>query len=76
MKIEEIRNEMLNELEKVSNLKELDELRVKYLGKKGIITELNSEIKNVPNEEKKALVKMLILYVRLFKNAFLKLKKI
>lgn len=54
MKIEEIRNEMLNELEKVSNLKELDELRVKYLGKKGIITELNSEIKNVPNEEKKA----------------------
>ncbi len=29
------------------------ELKVKYLGKKGIITELNSKIKDIPNEEKK-----------------------
>ena len=33
--------------------KALNDLKVKYLGKKGLITELNSEIKNIPNEEKK-----------------------
>ena len=33
--------------------KSLEDLRIKYLGKKGLITELNSEIKNIPNEEKK-----------------------
>ena len=33
--------------------KTLEDLRIKYLGKKGLITELNSEIKNIPNEEKK-----------------------
>lgn len=37
----------------VSSMKELNELKVKYLGKKGVITELNSKIKDVPNEEKK-----------------------
>ena len=31
----------------------LNDLKIKYLGKKGLITELNSEIKNIPNEEKK-----------------------
>ena len=39
-------------IDKVS-LKELNDLKVKYLGKKGLITILNSEIKNIPNEEKK-----------------------
>lgn len=53
MKVEEITKEMQEDLQSVSNLKALNELRIKYLGKKGIITELNSEIKNVPNEEKK-----------------------
>lgn len=37
----------------VNNLKELNDLKVKYLGKKGIISELNQEIRNIPNEEKK-----------------------
>ena len=54
MKAEEIKNTMLEELDHVTDLKNLNDLRVKYLGKKGLITELNSEIKNVPNEEKKA----------------------
>ena len=35
------------------DLKRLNDLKVKYLGKKGLITELNSEIRNVLNEEKK-----------------------
>ena len=54
MKIEDIKNTMLDELKSIDDLKALNDLRVKYLGKKGLITELNSEIKNVPNEEKKA----------------------
>ena len=53
MKIEEVKMSLLNDEEKVTNLNELNDLKVKYLGKKGLITELNSEIKNVPNEEKK-----------------------
>ena len=53
MKIDELKKKMLEELEHVDDLKKLNDLRVKYLGKKGLITELNSEIKNVPNEEKK-----------------------
>ena len=57
MKVEEIKNKMQEELQGVCDLKALNDLRVKYLGKKGLITELNSEIKNIPNEEKKALVK-------------------
>ena len=53
MKIEEVKMNLLKDEEKVTNLNELNDLKVKYLGKKGLITELNSEIKNVPNEEKK-----------------------
>lgn len=37
-----------------SNLQEVDEFRIKFLSKKGLITELFAEFKNVPVEEKKA----------------------
>ena len=53
-KIIEVKNSLEKELVEKVNLKELNDLKVKYLGKKGLITELNSEIKNIPNEEKKA----------------------
>ena len=53
MKMEEIRNLIEEDKKIVSNLNELNDLKVKYLGKKGLITELNQGIKNVPNEEKK-----------------------
>jgi len=53
MKVEEVKKLLDEDLKDVSDLKVLDDLRVKYLGKKGLITELNSEIKNIPNEEKK-----------------------
>jgi len=41
------------EKEQISSLEELNDLKVKYMGKKGLITELSSQIKNIPNEEKK-----------------------
>ncbi len=52
-KIKEVKELLEKDLVETDDLKVLDDLRVKYLGKKGLITELNSEIKNVPNEEKK-----------------------
>lgn len=52
-KIKEVGELLKKDLVEINDLKVLDDLRVKYLGKKGLITELNSEIKNVPNEDKK-----------------------
>ena len=52
-RVNEVKEMLQKDLVKTDDLKVLDDLRVKYLGKKGLITELNSEIKNVPNEEKK-----------------------
>ena len=36
-----------------ANLAEISELKVHYLGKKGIITQVASQIKDIPNEQKK-----------------------
>ena len=53
MSIESVKSELEKDLVDVSSMEQLNELKIKYLSKKGLITELNSEIKNVPNEEKK-----------------------
>ena len=47
-----IRQDVLASLEEVTNLKELDQIRVQQLGKKGPITEVLKNIKNLANEEK------------------------
>ncbi len=52
-KVLEIKEKLKKDLIDTINEKDLNDLKVKYLGKKGLITELNSEIKNIPNEEKK-----------------------
>ena len=52
-KIIEVKEQLENNIKSIKDLKELNDLKVKFLGKKGLITELNSEIKNVVNEEKK-----------------------
>ncbi|MBQ6324119.1 MAG: phenylalanine--tRNA ligase subunit alpha [Bacilli bacterium] len=52
-KVLEVKKELEKDLVEIDDLKVVNDLKVKYLGKKGLITELNSEIKNVPNEEKK-----------------------
>ena len=51
--IEEIKNLINLKMDKVNNMQELNDLKVEFLGKKGLITEANSAIKNIPNEEKK-----------------------
>ena len=45
--MEEIKKQFEQEISLVENLTDLNELKVKYLGKKGIITELNSKIKKI-----------------------------
>ena len=58
----------------VKTIQELNELKVKYMGKKGIISELNSKIKDVPNEEKKTFG-MKVNEVRTLFNDFYDAKK-
>ena len=52
-KIEEIKKLIEEKIKNVNSLQELNELKVEFLGKKGLITEVNSMIRDIPNEEKK-----------------------
>ena len=52
-KIEQIKKDMLEELSSVNDLKTLNDIKVKYMGKKGIITEATNYIKEVDVSLKK-----------------------
>lgn len=52
-KIDSLIEELKKKLEDVKTLQELNNLKVEYQGKKGIITELNAQIKEIPAEGKK-----------------------
>ncbi len=52
-KVKSILEELMKKFAEVKTLQELNDLRVAYQGKKGVITELGAGIKDVPNEEKK-----------------------
>jgi len=49
----------LSEIKNVSSLEELEKIRIKLLGKNGIITKKFKELKNLSNEEKKKVAKEL-----------------
>ena len=51
--VNNIKEELKTIFDDVGTMNELNDLKVEYLGKKGKITELNSLIKTLPNEEKK-----------------------
>lgn len=51
--IEEIKQTVLEKLETTKELKDLEELRIAYLGKKGPITELSKSMKDLSDEEKR-----------------------
>lgn len=51
-KIKEIEKQFNSELAEVNDLKSLEEFRIKYLGRKGSITALFEEFKQLPKEEK------------------------
>ncbi len=56
-KINMIKNELAKDIVLVTSLKELGDLKVKYLGKKGLVTELTSNMNQLSIEEKKELGK-------------------
>ena len=51
---EQMKNEYLNDIQAVKDIKELTEVRNKYLSKKGKISELMAKMREIPNEEKAA----------------------
>lgn len=52
--LEVIISDFNSQLSKIKNINELEEVRVNFLGKKSQITTLFSELKNLPDEEKKS----------------------
>jgi len=52
-KIELIKNSVDNDLENVKNLNDLVNFKAKYLGKKGLVTELTANMKDLSIEERK-----------------------
>ncbi len=55
MNLEELKKQAIKEINEVNSLSELNNLKVKYLGKTGLITEELKNLRNVPNEQKAAL---------------------
>lgn len=75
MKIEEVKVSLETDLKDINDVEKLNELRIKYLGKKGLITELNGEIRNIPNEEKKEFGQKVNELRTMFTNCYDKKKK-
>lgn len=57
--IEQLRSHFLQELQEASHTKDLENLKVKYLGKKGPVQSLMLELKNSPSEERPQLGKLI-----------------
>ncbi len=53
--VESLQKEIEEQLKKVKNISELEEVRVRYLGKKGILTGYLRSLKELPVEERKKL---------------------
>lgn len=73
-KINELKKQIENIFNEDLNLEKLNELKVEYLGKKGLITELNSCIKDLPNEEKREFGKNVNELKNLFNSKYEEIK--
>ena len=51
--IKNLKEELVSKLNNVNSLKELNDLKVEYFGKKGPINELSSKMRDLSNEEKR-----------------------
>ena len=58
-KIKRVRTDFLNDFTEIGNVEDLEKIRVKYLSRKGIVSEMFDELKNVSPLEKPALGKEL-----------------
>ena len=52
--LEKISSDFNSQISAIKNKEELEEIRIKFLGKKGTITEIFSQLKNLSVEEKKS----------------------
>lgn len=52
-KIKALKEKISNDFKEISNLEELEKIRLKYMGKKGEVVELLKNLKDVAQEEKK-----------------------
>lgn len=57
--IERIKKDFSQEIEKASNPTEIEQLRIKYFSRNGIVTKLFDELKSVPVEEKPSFGKLI-----------------
>lgn len=57
--IKSVNDDFLNDFKNVNDLKSLEDLRIKYLSRSGLLANLFEELKNVPKEEKPAAGKAL-----------------
>ena len=73
-KVESIKLELEKDKIEVEDLKQLNDLKVKYLGKNGLITDINSEIKNIDASLKKEFG-MMVNSLRVDFNSFYETKK-
>ena len=64
--IEQIKQDIITKVNSIDSMKKINELKVEYTGKKGIITEIQSKIKDIPVEQKKEYGKL----VNELKNLF------
>ena len=74
MNTQEIMNKIKERIDSVNNLNDLNNVKVEYLGKTGVITNIQSKIKEIPNEEKKE-YGMKVNEVRNLFNEFYETKK-
>lgn len=51
-RLESLKQEVELEIAKVGTLQEIDEIRVKYLGKKGVLTDISKKMKEISAEER------------------------
>lgn len=65
--IKEKQLKLIKQLENIKSIQELNNLKVEYLGKKGIITEISSNLKDLSIEERKTYGAL----INNFKNIFL-----
>ena len=57
--VENLKQEVAKKLEATTSLKEVNDLKVEYLGKKGPVQELNSHMKDLSSDEKREFGKLL-----------------
>ncbi|NQU16554.1 MAG: phenylalanine--tRNA ligase subunit alpha [Candidatus Saganbacteria bacterium] len=51
-RIKAVEDEAISRLNEIKNLQELEAWRIRYLGKKGLLTELVKNLKNIPTEDR------------------------